>query len=463
MKKLILASVFAFLLAGSNAFAAPDYPEEYIGLPGDNLNLYAVMDLFRESATLEGFEKSLNNPEKVINNLDLNSDNYVDYIMVKDYIDGSVHTIVMSVALNATESQDVAVFTVEKFSDGSVQIQLIGDEALYGKNYIIEPIYEETPNPGYKGNDNQPETVKVVTTTYYEVAAWPAVRYIFVPTYAVYYSPWYWGYYPATWVHWNPYYWHYYYGYHYNWHSHYYGYYRPWHHYRYHRYNDFYYNGFRHRSTRVEGSIRDGNYRSTYTHPDEMSKGINHYERDRDQKKAANPGAEATNGSSDNQRKESPATRSDKSAPETRTNPNNIPTAPAVKSRETHTRPAPGSSESRSGNDRGQVKPEKPTAPPSKTRSESPSGDSKQKSVDKREAPRERDAPSKAKSADKPSDRASTKSSERSGAKSSERSSASPQSHSSKSKASTPSRSSSSGSKSTHKSGSSRESSSKRN
>ncbi len=41
--------------------------------------------------------------------------------------------------LSQNEAQDVAVFTVQRFSDGEVQIQLTGDEDLYGKNYIIEP------------------------------------------------------------------------------------------------------------------------------------------------------------------------------------------------------------------------------------------------------------------------------------------------------------------------------------
>ena len=57
--------------------------------------------------------------------------------------------------------QDVAVFTVEKYRDGSVRIQLIGDEALYGRNYIVEPIYAETPNPGYTGRTRNNTTVTV--------------------------------------------------------------------------------------------------------------------------------------------------------------------------------------------------------------------------------------------------------------------------------------------------------------
>ena len=141
------------LFAAGTTLMAQNQQEEYLGLPGDNLNLYAVMKLFQESQTLEGFERSLNDENSRINNLDLNGDNMVDYIMVVDYVDGDVHTIVLRVAVNQRENQDVAVFTVQRYSNGQVHIQLTGDESLYGRNYIIEPIYDDgnpgqTPNPG---------------------------------------------------------------------------------------------------------------------------------------------------------------------------------------------------------------------------------------------------------------------------------------------------------------------------
>ena len=52
MKKLILLSLISTLLIGFTPLMADDNPKEYIGLPGDNLNLYAVMDLFQNSETL---------------------------------------------------------------------------------------------------------------------------------------------------------------------------------------------------------------------------------------------------------------------------------------------------------------------------------------------------------------------------------------------------------------------------
>lgn len=297
MKKLILTPILALLFTGSSILTANNWPEEYLGLPGDNLNLYAVMDLFRESPTLESFERSLNDPDKIINNLDLNNDNYVDYIIVRDYLDRNVHNIVMSVAMTATEYQDVAVFTVQKFRDGSVQIQLIGDEALYGKNYIIEPVYDETPNPGYRGNTIKTKEVRVITTTYYHVAAWPVVTYIYHPTYVVWHSPWYWGGYPGYWVSWRPYYWHYYYGYHYGWHTHYYTYYRPWPHNRYSGYNGFYRRTLRNTSPQVVTGIRDGRYKTTYSKPDELSRGKNQYEKVSAAQNATNRNATKSNNS----------------------------------------------------------------------------------------------------------------------------------------------------------------------
>ena len=272
MKKLILTSILALLVAGASAIPQ-DYPEEYLGLPGDNLNLYATMKLFQESETLEGFERNLNSENSRINNLDLNGDNLIDYITVHDFVDGDVHSIVLRVALNRNEFQDVAVFTVQKFRDGSAQIQLVGDEELYGRNYIIEPIYDETPNPGYTGNPSRRTTVTVVRTTPYEVAMWPVVRYIYLPNYVIWRSSWYWGYYPSYWNPWRPYYWHYYYGYHYNWYHHYYNHYRHWDHYRYARYNDYYYRSVRAHSPYVSQRIKEGHYKNTYSRPEQRREG----------------------------------------------------------------------------------------------------------------------------------------------------------------------------------------------
>jgi hypothetical protein len=273
MKKLITVTIFAFLITMGTTTGAQNRNDEYLGLPGDNLNLYAVMKLFQESETLESFERSLNNENSRINNLDLNGDNMVDYITVSDYVDGNVHNIVLRVALSPNESQDVAVFTVERFRDGTVQIQLVGDEELYGKNYIIEPMYAdnggETPNPGYRGG-------VVYRTTYVEVAAWPLVRFMFYPDYIAWHSPWYWGCSFTWWNPWRPWYWHAYYGYHSHWFPHYYAHFRICDHYRYYRYHDYYYSHVRMHSPMMGNRIREGNYRHTYSRPELRREGANY-------------------------------------------------------------------------------------------------------------------------------------------------------------------------------------------
>lgn len=282
MKKLVITSILALLLASGTALKAQDKLDDYLGLPGDNLNLYAVMNLFQGSRTLEEFERKLNDESSRINNLDLNGDNMVDYISVTDNVNRGVHNIVLSVALNSFEKQDVAVFTVERFRNGAAQIQLIGDEALYGRNYIIEPIYADndsgTANPGYNGASGYGNN-NAVSTTYVEIAAWPLISYMFQPDYVIWHSSWYWDYYPTYWHAWSPFSWHFYYGYHQSWYPDYYRHYRHWDHPRYAHYNDFYYRGVRSHSRLVADRIREGNYRNTYSHPEQRRDGEALYNR----------------------------------------------------------------------------------------------------------------------------------------------------------------------------------------
>jgi hypothetical protein len=270
MKKLLIISIMLALFASGTALKAQE-KQEYLGLPGDNLNLYAVMNLFQQSKTLEDFEKSLNDENSTINNLDLNGDNQVDYIRVIDNVDGNVHNIVLQDAVSPTENQDVAVFTVQRFNNGQVQIQLTGDEDLYGKNYIIEPRIDnasETANPGYTGRD-----ITYVTTTPDEIAVWPVVRFIYLPTYTRWHSSWYWGYYPEYWHPWHPFSWNYYYGYQSNWNRVYYSHYRPWQTHRYTGWNDNYYRTNRAYSPEVNHRITAGVYKTTYSHPDQRKEG----------------------------------------------------------------------------------------------------------------------------------------------------------------------------------------------
>lgn len=179
------------------AFAQTDSEVEGLGLPGDNLSLYAVLDLFQKSKTIEDFEKDLNLEATGINNLDLDLDEKVDFIKVVTEQKGDDFTFILQVAVSEKETQDVAVILVSKDDKEGVTMQIVGDKELYGKDYIIEPQDKPgvTANPAYKGDDPVTENVPATTTTVVVQSA-PIVQYVYSPVYVPYYPPYYYGYYP---------------------------------------------------------------------------------------------------------------------------------------------------------------------------------------------------------------------------------------------------------------------------
>jgi len=203
MKKLIWILLLALLPAAKTVAQTADS----LGLPGDNLNLYAVLDLFKKSSSVEDFESRLNNQDNHVNNLDLNGDNEIDYIRVVDYGKDDFHTLVLQVPVSKTEAQDVAVIEVQKNANNDARIQIVGDEALYGKDYIIAPVTEEQQQRAKTANysTNTPAVQQSQTNVYVNVWGWPSVTYLYGPGYVYWVSPWYWGYYPGWWRPWRPY------------------------------------------------------------------------------------------------------------------------------------------------------------------------------------------------------------------------------------------------------------------
>ncbi|WP_026728171.1 hypothetical protein [Flavobacterium denitrificans] len=197
MKKvLLLILVVVMSTMYQPIFSQTEDTEPALGLPGDNLDLYAVLSLFQKSKTIEEFEKKLNLKETGINNLDLNLDKKVDFIKVVTKKDGNSFTFILQVNVSKNETQDVAIILVSKDKNGKVSLQMVGDEDLYGKNYIIEPkkdVPAVTANPAYKG-DNPVTTSTPATTVIVEQA--PIVQYVYSPAYVPYYPPYYYGYYP---------------------------------------------------------------------------------------------------------------------------------------------------------------------------------------------------------------------------------------------------------------------------
>jgi len=138
------------------------------------------------------------NKKTGINNLDLDLDKKVDFIKVITKKDGDSYTFILQVSLSKTDSQDVAVILVNRDKNKKVTVQIVGDEDLYGKDYVIEPRTDAssvTANPAYKGADPVTKDVPAATTTVVVQTA-PVVQYVYSPAYVPYYPPYYYGYYP---------------------------------------------------------------------------------------------------------------------------------------------------------------------------------------------------------------------------------------------------------------------------
>src|SRR5687767_13776083 len=124
MKKHI--ALMALLLMGFMslpAFSQDQKEPEPLGLPGDNLDLYAVLDLFKNSKTIEDFEKSLNEEKTKINNMDLDLDKKVDFIKVVTKQKDQSFQFILQIAVSEKETQDVAVILVDKDKNGKVTLQ----------------------------------------------------------------------------------------------------------------------------------------------------------------------------------------------------------------------------------------------------------------------------------------------------------------------------------------------------
>lgn len=178
MKNFIsLTTVFFFTFFAYSA----DEPEQ----AGDNLDLQGVLQLFEKSSSVEDFENRLNKENNEVNNLDLNEDGFVDYIRVVDYSDDKVHSLTLQVPYSNDEAQDVAVILLEDKGDENTVIQIVGDEDLYGDDYIVEP-----------SGEDEKEVVNV--------HQWPLVRFVYAPNYRVWSSPWRYGLYPNWYKPWKP-------------------------------------------------------------------------------------------------------------------------------------------------------------------------------------------------------------------------------------------------------------------
>lgn len=222
IKKIELVFMLGVLLISPSLSAQDAEPATEAA---QDLDLYGVAELLKGSESLEDFEKRLNQESSEVNNLDLNGDGQVDYIAVVEEVEGDTHVAILRVPLGENEYQDVASVELEKVSGDEIAVQIVGDEELYGPDYIIEPaetsastwpIFESTADRAAAflrdlspsqvvaslGPSNALMAGGVVVTI--RVGAWPLLRAVFGPGYRPWRSPYRWGIWPPWWRPWRP-------------------------------------------------------------------------------------------------------------------------------------------------------------------------------------------------------------------------------------------------------------------
>ena len=180
------------------------------GLPGDNFSLQGALEMFKQAASPEEFERLLNTEDNHVNNLDLDGDGETDYVRVIDKMEKNTHVLILQVPVSETESQDIATIEIEKTGESNAILQIVGDEDIYGQEVIVEPngdeggtAYEPSRlNHGPSMGIEQPDGIIV------NVWLWPSVRFVYAPAYVVWRSPWRWRAYPTWWRPWRPAGWH---------------------------------------------------------------------------------------------------------------------------------------------------------------------------------------------------------------------------------------------------------------
>lgn len=185
--------MLAMLALGLSAWATSYAQLVEPKVPGDNFSLEGALELFKQSDSPEEFERLLNARDSKVNNLDLNSDGYIDYIRVLDRYEGNVHAFIIQAVISERENQDIAVIELEKLADGKAVLQIIGNEEIYGIETIIEPTREVRTHGG-----------AMSSRTVVNVWTWPSVQYVYSPYYSGWVSPWGWRHRPIWWRRWTP-------------------------------------------------------------------------------------------------------------------------------------------------------------------------------------------------------------------------------------------------------------------
>lgn len=201
LSKTISALCLCFTIAVTAS--AQDQEADSTGLPGDNFSLQGALDLFKKAGSPEEFEKLLNTQDNKVNNLDLNGDGQIDYVRVTGKKQDDVQIFVLQALVSSSESQDVAVISLQKTAEDHAVIQIEGDDEIYGEPTIAEPLPEAENAFNYSPASHGP-SVSSPEGIIVNVWFWPCVRFVYAPAYTVWVSPFTWVAHPGWWRPWRP-------------------------------------------------------------------------------------------------------------------------------------------------------------------------------------------------------------------------------------------------------------------
>ena len=162
----------------SGSYAEPQAPEV---AAAEGLSLLGLTALVKEVRSGQELERRLNEANS-INNMDLDGNEKVDYLYVKEFGDAA-QKIGYSLTAEPVkgETQEIAEITIEKNGDRA-EIQVIGSEQIYGTSAIY--------------NDWVKVEREVAATTQSSGSNMPRHSSYFFP-HPLWISPWYFGFYPA--------------------------------------------------------------------------------------------------------------------------------------------------------------------------------------------------------------------------------------------------------------------------
>ncbi len=110
----------------------------------EGLDLQAVGALVQKAKNAEQLEKLLNDPGEGVNNLDLNEDGKADYIKVEEYGEGKSRGFSLTTEPSKGEEQEIATIDVESVNDKEAEVEVRGNEQIYGHGHSYHSRYSFT-------------------------------------------------------------------------------------------------------------------------------------------------------------------------------------------------------------------------------------------------------------------------------------------------------------------------------